>query len=170
MTRIIQPTAHLVQPGRRSTRLGEVDRGSEPVAHPGATPLRGLRAWRFAKGHPGGASVMTESTPQPAQDEVVKVVRAHDQAEAEFLQGLLAAEGVPSGVRRAPGFDVPDFLAAGPRDLLVVAAQVQTARDALLLDADPDPAPPPSSRVLDRYPRVLVFGLVGVALVAIVAW
>ncbi len=34
--------------------------------------------------------------------------------EADFIQNLLLEEGIPSMQRRARGFDVPDFLAAGP--------------------------------------------------------
>jgi hypothetical protein len=35
------------------------------------------------------------------------------------VQGLLRAEGIPSMLRRTRGFDVPDMLAAGPRDVMV---------------------------------------------------
>ncbi len=35
-------------------------------------------------------------------------------------------------LRRARGFDVPDFLAAGPRDVLVPASGAPAARDVLL--------------------------------------
>jgi hypothetical protein len=51
---------------------------------------------------------------QLAEGNFVKVAGAGNQAEAEFLQGLLREQGVvPSSLRRARGFDVPDFLAAG---------------------------------------------------------
>ncbi len=73
-----------------------------------------------------------------ADGELVKVAGAQNQAEAEFVQGLLLAEGVPSILRRSPGFDVPDFLAAGPRDVLVPAWAEPTARD-VLLQTDPQP-------------------------------
>jgi hypothetical protein len=63
---------------------------------------------------------------------LVVVARAENQAEGEFLQGLLSAEGVPSLLRRAAGFDVPDFLAAGPREVLVPAPAEAVARDVLL--------------------------------------
>ena len=36
-----------------------------------------------------------------------------------MIQGLLSEHGIPSMLRRAAGFDVPDFLAAGPREVLV---------------------------------------------------
>ena len=42
---------------------------------------------------------------------------------------------MPSLVRRSRGFDVPDMLAAGPRDVLVRAAGEQAARE-ILLQAD----------------------------------
>ena len=77
-----------------------------------------------------------------ASGDLVKVARAQNQAEAELIQGLLRAEEVPSVVRRAPGFDVPDFLAAGPRDILVPAAAEQVARDALLQSEQPAPEEP----------------------------
>jgi hypothetical protein len=61
----------------------------------------------------------------------VKVASARNQAEAELIQGLLREEGVPSMVRRSAGFDVPDFLAAGPRDVLVPEAAADVARQIL---------------------------------------
>ena len=70
--------------------------------------------------------------PQLAEGELVRVAGARNQAEGEFIQGLLLEEGVPSVLRRTAGFDVPDFLAAGPRDVLVPEAGVSTAREVLL--------------------------------------
>ena len=62
----------------------------------------------------------------------MRVAGARNQAEAEFIQGLLLEEGVPSLLRRSAGFDVPDFLAAGPRDVLVPESALATAREVLL--------------------------------------
>ena len=45
---------------------------------------------------------------------------------------LLLEEGVPSTLRRAAGFDVPDMLAAGPRDVLVPESGLEVAREVLL--------------------------------------
>ena len=45
---------------------------------------------------------------------------------------LLLEEGVPSTLRRSAGFDVPDMLAAGPRDVLVPESGVEVARQVLL--------------------------------------
>ncbi len=70
--------------------------------------------------------------PQLTEGELVKVVQARNQVEAEFIQGLLLEEGIPSILRRSMGFDVPDFLAAGPRDVLVAQSAVVTAREVLL--------------------------------------
>jgi hypothetical protein len=72
--------------------------------------------------------------PRYASGSLVHVAMAGNQFEAEFLAGLLLEEGVPSLVRRMPGFDVPDFMASGPREILVPASGAQAARDALLLD------------------------------------
>jgi hypothetical protein len=80
--------------------------------------------------------------PQYAEGPLVRVATARHQAEAEMLEGLLLEEGVPSLVRRSGGFDVPDFLAAGPRDILVPASGVDRARDVLGV---PEPAPGPVS-------------------------
>jgi hypothetical protein len=70
--------------------------------------------------------------PQLAEGQLVRVAGARNQAEAEFIQGMLLEEGVPSLLRRSAGFDVPDFLAAGPRDILVPQAGLATAREILL--------------------------------------
>ena len=104
--------------------------------------------------------------PQLAEGDLVRVAGARNQVEAEFIQGLLLEEGVPSILRRTAGFDVPDFLAAGPRDVLVPAAGVSTARETLLqadLVGDDAPGGPGPYRLLAGL-------LIAVALVALVAW
>src|SRR5437764_9854179 len=70
--------------------------------------------------------------PQLSEGALVRVAGASNQAEGEFIQSLLLEEGVPSVLRRSAGFDVPDFLAAGPRDVLVPESGVATAREVLL--------------------------------------
>ncbi|HEY7255431.1 MAG TPA: DUF2007 domain-containing protein [Solirubrobacterales bacterium] len=62
---------------------------------------------------------------------LVKVAYAQQQAEAEMIQGLLSEHGIPSLLRRAAGFDVPDFLAAGPREVLVAEEVADQAREVL---------------------------------------
>jgi Putative prokaryotic signal transducing protein len=69
---------------------------------------------------------------QYAEGELVRVARAGNLAEAELIQGLLLEEGIPSLLRRSMGFDVPDFVAAGPRDVLVPRSGEAAARDVLL--------------------------------------
>lgn len=69
--------------------------------------------------------------PQYSEGKLVKVAYAGSLPEAELIQGLLLEEGIPSMVRRAPGFDVPDFLAGGPREVLVPESGAQFAREAL---------------------------------------
>jgi hypothetical protein len=69
--------------------------------------------------------------PRYARGRLVPVAGAQQQPEAEMIQGLLLDAGVPSLVRRSAGFDVPDFLAAGPRDILVPESGVELARTVL---------------------------------------
>ena len=69
--------------------------------------------------------------PELTRGELVRVGWGRNQAEAELIQNLLLEEGVPSIARRSAGFDVPDFLAAGPRDVLVPESGAQAAREAL---------------------------------------
>ena len=61
----------------------------------------------------------------PARPEVqwVRVAIARNQPEAEMIQGMLAEAGIPAYVRRMAGFDVPDYLAGGPRDIMVPGAR-----------------------------------------------
>jgi len=70
--------------------------------------------------------------PAYTEGSLVRVGGGQNQAEAEMIQGLLLEEGIPSILRRSAGFDVPDYLAAGPRDILVPEAGVEAARDLLL--------------------------------------
>ena len=69
--------------------------------------------------------------PQYVGGRQIRVARASNLAEAELIQGILLEEGIPSVQRRTRGFDVPDFLAAGPRDVLVPESGAEAAREAL---------------------------------------
>jgi Putative prokaryotic signal transducing protein len=110
---------------------------------------------------------MTGHTRSTRDNDFVKVAHVNDQAEAELLQGLLRTADVGSVVRRAPGFDVPEFLAAGPREVLVAASDVPVARD-VLREVDPGERGPPSRSGADPRSRVLAGVLIAVALVALV--
>ena len=61
----------------------------------------------------------------------VKVAAAPDESVALLMDGVLKDAGIPSLIQRAAGFDAPDFLAAGPRDVLVPASLVEEARQIL---------------------------------------
>jgi hypothetical protein len=63
--------------------------------------------------------------------DLVKVAFARNQAEAEMLQGLLSEAGIPSVLKRSFGFDNPDFLSSGPRDVMVNAGDAQRSKDLL---------------------------------------
>jgi hypothetical protein len=102
------------------------------------------------------------------EGDLVRVAGGRNQAEAELIQGLLLEWGVPSVLRRSAGFDVPDFLAAGPRDVLVPEAGAETAREVLL---QADMAPTTSDEGTGPRPLVLaaVIALGGGA-AALLAW
>lgn len=94
---------------------------------------------------------------------------ARNLAEAEFIQALLREEGIPSLLRRTAGFDVPDFLSAGPRDVLVAAASALDAREVLLqaeLISDDEPA----GRGQISHVRLLLGILIALALGALIVW
>jgi len=61
---------------------------------------------------------------------LVKVAWASQQAEAELIQGLLREHGIPSLAKRDT-WDVPEFLAAGPRQILVEEGLAEQAREVL---------------------------------------
>ncbi len=73
--------------------------------------------------------------PQYTRGELVRIAGGRNLAEAELIQGILLEEGIPSMQRRTRGFDVPDFLAAGPRDILVPESAAEDAHN-LLNDAE----------------------------------
>lgn len=105
---------------------------------------------------------------QYLEGELVTVAGARHQAEAELIQGILLEEGVPSMLRRSRGFDVPDMLAAGPRDVLVPAGGVEVARQVLL---QTDMAPQQSGGgAVDRPSRVAAGLLAALVVVALILW
>lgn len=131
-------------------------------AEPGPVDSRGERADRARK-----------IDPRFTQGELVRVAGGRHQAEAEMIQGMLLEEGVPSMLRRSPGFDVPDFLAAGPRDVFVPQAGAEAAREVLLsADVAPQQRPPDSGSGSEagHAARLLAVILGGGALAALVAW
>jgi hypothetical protein len=130
-----------------------------PLVQPGAEPLEAP----LSEAHGRARKI----DPAFTEGELVRVAGGRNQTEAEFIQALLLEWGVPSVLRRTAGFDVPDFLAAGPRDVLVPESGAQTAREVLL---QADLAPTTSER---SGPRPLVLAAVigfGGAGAALLAW
>ena len=109
--------------------------------------------------------------PEYTRGELVRVAGGRNQAEAELIQNLLLEEGIPSIVRRSAGFDVPDYLAGGPRDVLVAESAVRPARQ-MLLDTDLAPADvPPQPPRSPLVTAAVVAAIVGVALlIVLLAW
>jgi hypothetical protein len=61
----------------------------------------------------------------------VKVAVAPNETSALMMEGILKDAGIPSLTQRAPGFDAPDFLSAGPRDVLVPDSLLGEAKQIL---------------------------------------
>jgi hypothetical protein len=57
----------------------------------------------------------------------VKVSVAANETDALLMEGVLKEAGVPPLIQGAPGFNVPDFLPAGPRDVLVPSSLLEEA-------------------------------------------
>jgi len=61
----------------------------------------------------------------------MKVAVAPNETSALLMDGVLKDAGLPALIQRAPGFDVPDFLSSGPRDVLVPGSLLEEARQLL---------------------------------------
>ena len=106
--------------------------------------------------------------PEYSRGDLVRVAGGRNQAEAELIQNLLLEEGVPSVMRRSAGFDVPDFLAAGQRDVLVPESGAEAARDVLNAA---DLAPRTGAAGPGPSPALLLAGILGGGLLtALIAW
>jgi Putative prokaryotic signal transducing protein len=105
--------------------------------------------------------------PEYTRGELVRVAGARHQAEAEFIQNLLLEEGIPSISRRSAGFDVPDFLAAGWRDVLVPESGAEAARE-VLTEAEIEPALPRQAPA--RVSRLVLWIVVGLLIGAALLW
>jgi hypothetical protein len=104
--------------------------------------------------------------PQYSEGPLTRVATARNQAEAEMLEGLLLDQGIPSLVRRSGGFDVPDFLASGPRDILVPASGAELAREVF---GTPEPvAPSPGAAGTPAWVKAMAAAL-AVLIVAVIA-
>jgi hypothetical protein len=99
--------------------------------------------------------------PQYTGGRQVRIAGAQNIAEAEMIQGMLLEEGIPSYQRRSRGFDVPDFLAAGPRDIIVPEAGADAAREVLAQAPVGEQAPAPYSRSAETRPLLLLAVIVG---------
>jgi len=136
-----------------------------PLTYVGAEPVESPRDEAHGRAR--------KIDPRFVEGELVRVAGGRHQAEAELIQGMLLEEGVPSILRRSPGFDVPDFLAAGPRDVFVPLAGMEVAQE-VLLDANMAPqeraAGEPAPSDAQQAARLLVAILGGGALTALVTW
>jgi Putative prokaryotic signal transducing protein len=130
-----------------------------PLVEPGGEPLDAP----LSEAHGRARKI----DPRYTEGDLVRVAGGRNQAEAELIQGMLLEEGIPSVLRRTAGFDVPDFLAAGPRDVLVPEAGREAARE-LLQQADLAPSEAAVARP-SPVKLLLAIGLGGAA-ATLIAW
>lgn len=64
---------------------------------------------------------------------------APHQPQADLMVNLLRAHDIPAFHRRAARADVPDFMGAGARDILVPRGDLETAREVLEPATDDSP-------------------------------
>ncbi|MBI4898252.1 MAG: DUF2007 domain-containing protein [Actinobacteria bacterium] len=124
--------------------------GSEFELGAAACPECDLPLLRAEPAHVGALAIGRSARHEFATGDLRCVTVAANQAEADMLEGLLRSEGIPCVVRRSFGADVPDFLAAGRRDILVPEGGLAAARSLLQL--------PPATRETSA-PSPLALGL-----------
>jgi hypothetical protein len=109
--------------------------------------------------------------PELTRGPLARVAGGRNQAEAELIQNILLEEGVPSILRRTAGFDVPDFLAAGPRDVLVPESGVEIARATLhAAEIEPSPLPSGAGPSLTSVLGIAAALLLAAFVTALIAW
>jgi hypothetical protein len=129
-----------------------------PLVEPGAEPLDQA----LSEAHERARKI----DPRYTEGNLVRVAGGRNQTEAEFIQNLLLEEGIPSMLRRSAGFDVPDYLAAGPRDVLVPEAGVEAARELLqVAELGPSGAAPRPNPI-----KLFAAIALGGAAAALIAW
>ena len=65
------------------------------------------------------------------EEEWVKVAAAPNETLTLLMKGVLEEVSIPVLIQRARGFDAPEFLSAGPRDILVPSLFAAEARELL---------------------------------------
>ena len=108
-----RPVGARTRPASASARRAGCRWSTRP--EPRATPAERQRRARKIK-------------PQYAEGELVKVARAKNQPEAEFIAGLLLEEGIPCLLRNSIGGYSPMI---GPREVMVPESGAEAAREAL---------------------------------------
>jgi hypothetical protein len=106
--------------------------------------------------------------PRYSQGALVRVAYTRNQAESDLLQNMLLEEVIPSLIKRTRGFDVPDYLAAGPRDIYVPQSAAKVAREFLheVWEGDVVDSEPASEVSV----RILLAVLGGGLVAALIAW
>jgi hypothetical protein len=107
--------------------------------------------------------------PEFSRGPLVRVAGGRNQAEAELIQNLLLDHGIPSMFKRSAAFDVPEFLAAGERDVFVPHSGADAARE-LLVAADLMPSASAQPMARPNAAKLLAGFLGGAAVTALICW
>ena len=82
----------------------------------------------------------SEAAPVGSEPQWTALTYAPNQPVAEMICNMLQESGLAAYHRRAQGFDVPDFMASGPRIVMVHRTTLENAR-AVIEPLDIDDAP-----------------------------
>jgi Putative prokaryotic signal transducing protein len=101
-----------------------------PLVHATDAASSSHRPWKGKREHPASERQRRarKIKPQYTEGELVKVARASDQPQAEFIANLLLEEGIPCVLRNSIGGYSP---MVGPREVLVPESAAEAAREAL---------------------------------------
>lgn len=107
--------------------------------------------------------------PRYTQGKLVRVATGRNEPEGEMIQGILLEEGIPSILQRTRGFDVADFIAAGPRDVMVPASGAEAATEVL---TPAGATGPPGPMVPDSWSAPVLLAVIAgsFAVIALIVW
>ena len=106
--------------------------------------------------------------PEYTHGDPVTVTTVRHVAEGEMLRGMLLEEGIPSMVRPAPAFAIPQALGTGPHEVVVPESAYETAYQ--LVHGEPPQPAHPASRSRPAPGNLPAVVLIVVGALAFLVW
>lgn len=106
--------------------------------------------------------------PEYTHGDPVTVTTVGHVAEGEMLRGMLLEEGIPSMVRPAQAFAIPQALGTGPHEVLVPESAYEAAYQ--LVHGELPQRPHPGSRSRPEPGNLLAVVLTVLGLLAFLVW